>query len=234
MDSFDVHALLYEIKLRYPLLGFFKAPKDDVMTAKAKPSSRPLSSVHLLSMQDPRTVARREGDVLSVPGVLNNWRWQVAAELVVALDGRPDHSVDYLCDWLIRFLDDVSQDTLDRMSVDLLKLCQQLREVTGEPKSKPVATCQCGTDLFYNEGDPFILCNGCGTIVDTYRLVEQLATKSGQTLVTRATLAQWTGRSEHTIRARCKVVDYDINGKALYDANEAQDVLDSCPKRLTT
>ena len=56
----------------------------------------------------------------------------------------------------------------------------------------------------------------------------------GQTLMDREALAQWTGRSVHTIRARCRPVERHSTGRQLYDADEAARVLDAIPKRRTS
>lgn len=49
-------------------------------------------------------------------------------------------------------------------------------------------------------------------------------------LVDRQTLAVLTGRSVHTIRARCRIVDHK-DGKALYDAEESEALLAAIPTR---
>lgn len=49
-------------------------------------------------------------------------------------------------------------------------------------------------------------------------------------LIDRQTLAQLTGRSEHTIRARCPVERHH-RGKALYDAMRCEQILAAIPTR---
>lgn len=49
-------------------------------------------------------------------------------------------------------------------------------------------------------------------------------------LIDRQTLARLTGRSVHTIRARCTVVTHR-EGKALYDMHACEHVLDEIGKR---
>lgn len=46
----------------------------------------------------------------------------------------------------------------------------------------------------------------------------------GRALVDRQTLAALTGRSVHTIRARCPIVGHE-DGKALYDALVCEEML---------
>ena len=54
----------------------------------------------------------------------------------------------------------------------------------------------------------------------------------GQTrLVDRRTLAMVTGRSVHTIRLRCSIATYHDDGRALYDLDQAQQVLAAIPTR---
>lgn len=50
-------------------------------------------------------------------------------------------------------------------------------------------------------------------------------------LVDRATLAALSGRSEHTIRARCPVAGRDEQGRPLYDAYVCEWVLSLIPTR---
>jgi len=50
-------------------------------------------------------------------------------------------------------------------------------------------------------------------------------------LMDRAALAQWTGRSVHTIRLRCAVVDRGADNRALYDATASAELLRSVPAR---
>lgn len=50
-------------------------------------------------------------------------------------------------------------------------------------------------------------------------------------LVDRQTLAYMTGRPVSTIRARCEVVDYHADRRALYDLDHAQAVLAVTPPR---
>ena len=45
------------------------------------------------------------------------------------------------------------------------------------------------------------------------------------TLMDRPALAQWFGRSIHTIRARCPVHSYDEQGRAMYDVGECERIL---------
>jgi len=52
----------------------------------------------------------------------------------------------------------------------------------------------------------------------------------GRTLIDRQTLAHLSGRSVHTIRARCQVVDHRA-GRALYDLDEAEQILAGIPTR---
>lgn len=52
----------------------------------------------------------------------------------------------------------------------------------------------------------------------------------GRTLLDRQTLAVLTGRSVHTIRARCVVAGHR-DGRALYDMEDAAAVLDRLPTR---
>src|SRR5690606_187887 len=49
-------------------------------------------------------------------------------------------------------------------------------------------------------------------------------------LIDRQTLAQLTGRSEHTIRARCPIERHE-RGKALYDAMRCEEILNRIPTR---
>lgn len=56
-------------------------------------------------------------------------------------------------------------------------------------------------------------------------------TSTERTLVDRHTLAYMTGRPISTIRARCKVVDYHPDRRALYDLDAAQAVLAVTPPR---
>lgn len=55
--------------------------------------------------------------------------------------------------------------------------------------------------------------------------------KPGLVLVDRQTLALVTGRSVNTIRARCEVVEHHRDGRALYDLNQAEQVLAAIPTR---
>lgn len=52
----------------------------------------------------------------------------------------------------------------------------------------------------------------------------------GRVLIDRQSLSALTGRSVHTIRARCAVVDHR-QGKALYDMEAASAVLSALPTR---
>lgn len=59
-----------------------------------------------------------------------------------------------------------------------------------------------------------------------------IVTRQGRRLVDREALAHLTGRSQHTIRARCTVVRHDKQtGRALYDVADAVAVLDATPTR---
>lgn len=53
----------------------------------------------------------------------------------------------------------------------------------------------------------------------------------GHTLMDRAALAQWTGRSVETIRRYCVIVGRDGKGRALYNADEAWDLLETVTVR---
>jgi hypothetical protein len=54
--------------------------------------------------------------------------------------------------------------------------------------------------------------------------------EADRTLVDRQTLALLTGRSVHTIRARCDVAEHR-DGRALYDIDQAEQVLEAIPTR---
>ena len=54
--------------------------------------------------------------------------------------------------------------------------------------------------------------------------------REGRALIDRQTLALLSGRSVHTIRARCVVVDH-MEGKALYDLEDAAAILDGLKTR---
>lgn len=56
-------------------------------------------------------------------------------------------------------------------------------------------------------------------------------TSTERTLVDRRTLAFMTGRAVGTIRARCTVVDYHPDRRALYDLDQAREVLAVTPPR---
>lgn len=51
-----------------------------------------------------------------------------------------------------------------------------------------------------------------------------------RTLIDRQTLAHLTGRSVHTIRAKCPIVTHR-RGKALYDADQCEQILNDTPTR---
>ncbi len=53
----------------------------------------------------------------------------------------------------------------------------------------------------------------------------------GRTVVDREFLATATGRSEHTIRARCTTIGYSRDGRALYDLDDATAILDTLAVR---
>lgn len=55
--------------------------------------------------------------------------------------------------------------------------------------------------------------------------------RDGRALVGRSTLAELSGRSVHTIRARCTVVAHHTDGQALYDMDDALAVLAAIPTR---
>ena len=62
-------------------------------------------------------------------------------------------------------------------------------------------------------------------------MIRHVVVYSGQrALVDRQTLAALTGRSVHTIRARCRIVGHH-DGKALYDAEECEALLADIPTR---
>lgn len=64
------------------------------------------------------------------------------------------------------------------------------------------------------------------------RAREPIVDTSGErTLVDRRTLAFLTQRPISTIRARCTVIDYHPDRRALYDLDEAQAVLAVTPPR---
>lgn len=54
--------------------------------------------------------------------------------------------------------------------------------------------------------------------------------QEGRSLIDRQTMARLTGRSVHTIRLRCPVVEYR-DGKALYDIDVCEDILSKLPIR---
>jgi len=56
-------------------------------------------------------------------------------------------------------------------------------------------------------------------------------TSTERTLVDRRTLAYMTQRPVSTIRARCEVVSYHPDGRALYDHDAARAVLAVTPPR---
>ena len=58
--------------------------------------------------------------------------------------------------------------------------------------------------------------------------------REGHALIDRQTMAKLTGRSVHTIRFRCPVAEY-VEGKALYDIDVCEDILNKLPirKRVT-
>lgn len=51
------------------------------------------------------------------------------------------------------------------------------------------------------------------------------------TLVDRRSLAKLTGRSVHTIRLRCPVHSYSDDGRALYDSERAEKILNNIATR---
>jgi hypothetical protein len=51
-----------------------------------------------------------------------------------------------------------------------------------------------------------------------------------RTLIDRQTLAKLTGRSVHTIRAKCPIADHR-QGKAVYDMEECAAILNEIPTR---
>ncbi|MGP4019969.1 hypothetical protein [Saccharopolyspora sp. 5N708] len=53
----------------------------------------------------------------------------------------------------------------------------------------------------------------------------------GRALVDRASLATLTGRSPHTIRARCPIAGHADDGRALYDAEQCAATLATIPTR---
>ncbi len=53
----------------------------------------------------------------------------------------------------------------------------------------------------------------------------------GTTLIDRHALAQLTRRSIHTIRLRCTVIERDVEGRALYDADASIELLNRIPTR---
>lgn len=52
----------------------------------------------------------------------------------------------------------------------------------------------------------------------------------GRVLIDRQTLAVLSGRSVHTIRARCPIVEHR-DGRALYDMEQADAILKAIPTR---
>ena len=52
----------------------------------------------------------------------------------------------------------------------------------------------------------------------------------GRPLMDREALAQWTRRSIHTIRAKCRVHSYDEIGRAMYDVQECEGALADIPQ----
>lgn len=54
--------------------------------------------------------------------------------------------------------------------------------------------------------------------------------RDGRALIDRQTLAYLSGRSVHTVRAKCPVVDHR-DGKALYDMEECAAILEAVPTR---
>jgi hypothetical protein len=59
-----------------------------------------------------------------------------------------------------------------------------------------------------------------------------MVTKGSRPLADREALAELTGRSVHTIRARCTVADRDRRtGRALYDVLACVEMLRSVPTR---
>lgn len=58
----------------------------------------------------------------------------------------------------------------------------------------------------------------------------RVVTVDGLWLMDREALAQWTGRSANTIRARCLIHSRDALGP-LYDAHASAATLDTIPRR---
>jgi hypothetical protein len=54
--------------------------------------------------------------------------------------------------------------------------------------------------------------------------------QQSRSLIDRQTMALLTGRSVHTIRLCCPVAEY-LRGKALYDVDECEKILNSIPMR---
>jgi hypothetical protein len=54
--------------------------------------------------------------------------------------------------------------------------------------------------------------------------------EENRVLIDRQTLAKLTGRSVHTIRAKCPVAGHR-QGKAVYDMDECDDILNAVPTR---
>lgn len=57
-----------------------------------------------------------------------------------------------------------------------------------------------------------------------------VAYADGKALIDRQSMAMLTGRSVHTIRLRCPVAEYR-DGKALYDIDVCEDILNKLPIR---
>ncbi|MCP2261072.1 hypothetical protein LX15_004792 [Streptoalloteichus tenebrarius] len=55
--------------------------------------------------------------------------------------------------------------------------------------------------------------------------------EGGRVLVDRVTLARISGRSVHTIRARCPIEFRHRDGRPLYDAARCRAILDGIPER---
>lgn len=54
----------------------------------------------------------------------------------------------------------------------------------------------------------------------------------GRTLLDRASLALLFGRPARTIRAHCPVDSYARDGRALYHAEQCEQILETIPRRL--
>lgn len=163
---------LTEIERRYPLLDARYGIDPDTATGGAGFGTRPPGRVDIWVARDERSLPYRIADdyvesdapVRSVGRTLASW-----AELIAETRGEdtaPPRGVDELTRWLIRRIEYIARwpDDGPELALDVRRLRNQLRSLTGEPNPKPAAYCirfepgpdgapvECGAAIFAPAG----------------------------------------------------------------------------------